>query len=134
MYDLNRDLVWDCEQRAPVYVMRVAGGYDPDTLPPVGAETAVHGEILNEGITVCPNPFNPGTAIAVKVKGKGRGRGYKDVSIKIYDINGQLIKSLLPLPSHLEVRWNATGLPSGIYIIRAVIGNRHLSKRITLMK
>ena len=70
--------------------------------------------------------------------GKGRGKGFQEVSIKVFDIHGQLIKNLVPLPSplpsRLEARWDATGLPSGLYLIRATIGNRTLEKRAYLLK
>lgn len=59
-----------------------------------------------------PNPFNPATIIRVALPQQGI------VSIKVYSITGALIKSeTISAPAgYTDYRFNASGLPSGIYL------------------
>jgi hypothetical protein len=66
------------------------------------------------------------------VRGAGKNVKGKSMSADIYDVCGKLIKTV-----YLKKRsfvWNAGDHPSGIYIVKAKIGNRILQKRITLIK
>lgn len=62
-----------------------------------------------------PNPFNPVTTIDFSIPQNGR------VTLKIYDTRGREIRTLvdrwMDAGDH-SVKFNATGLPSGIYIYR----------------
>jgi len=89
-------------------------------------------------LDACPNPFNPVTTLrVVNVKG-GNVKGER--FIRIYNIKGELVqdlsKTIHPSPStfHLSVPWDASGHPSGMYIVQVQTGNRILKKRITLLK
>jgi len=62
-----------------------------------------------------PNPFNPATLIEYQVPSASR------VTLTVFDVLGREISTLLdeavPAGSH-SVRWDATGLPSGVYFYR----------------
>ena len=62
-----------------------------------------------------PNPFNPGTTIRYDLKTAGQ------VSIRVYDITGKEVMTLLNgkrSAGSYTVNFNASGLASGVYILR----------------
>ncbi|MFH1942624.1 MAG: chitobiase/beta-hexosaminidase C-terminal domain-containing protein [bacterium] len=62
-----------------------------------------------------PNPFNPETSIAYSVKEPGR------VLLKVFDLLGREVATLVDedqRAGHYNVRFNASGLASGIYVYR----------------
>jgi hypothetical protein len=71
-------------------------------------------------ISVMPNPFYGTTTITAN----GHPR------MAIYNIHGKLIAKY----NSGNIRWNASGLPAGIYLIRATIGKRVLEARAILLK
>lgn len=63
----------------------------------------------------CPNPFRQTTLISYSCAEYGR------VSIKVYDLSGRLVKTLVDgekAPGYYTTRFDATRLPEGIYFIR----------------
>lgn len=59
-----------------------------------------------------PNPFNPTTTIKFQIS------SLSFVTIKVYDVLGNKIKTLVheeKHPGNFEIIFNATGLPSGLY-------------------
>ena len=91
-------------------------------------------------VSVFPNPFNPIISLRLirkEDKENGKGKGKENISLKIFDIKGRLVKDLSQslLPSSVFLfSWNASNLPSGIYTLRATIGNKTFNKKIVLMK
>ncbi len=81
--------------------------------------------------SIYPNPFNSTTAITIQLPEKGLAQ------VRIVDLNGRLIQSLLDREltagSHSLV-WNAEGLPSGRYFIKAQAGQLNAVKAISLTK
>jgi hypothetical protein len=81
-----------------------------------------------------PNPFNPATKIRFGVAGGEN----KSVQIKIYDILGKDVSSLVNeqlSPGKYEVEWDASDYPSGIYYYRITIhSDRLLSNDYTETK
>jgi hypothetical protein len=78
-----------------------------------------------------PNPFNPST----KIKYDLPQGSY--VTIKVYDITGKEVKSLVNSQETLgyhEIVFNAEDLPSGIYFYRLIAGNYSEVKKMILMK
>ena len=83
-----------------------------------------------------PNPFNPTTTISFSVAQES------NVSLKIYDINGSLVKTLVNehkaagTYSHVWDGRNDSGLKvsSGIYIYRMVSGSFEQSRRLIMLK
>lgn len=62
-----------------------------------------------------PNPFNPTTAIRFSIPRAGF------VSLKVYDVLGREVRTLVNEvrnPGSYEVRFDAAGLPSGVYFYR----------------
>jgi hypothetical protein len=83
-----------------------------------------------------PNPFNPSTTIEYQIPKMA------NVSVRIFNIRGQLVKELLNEPQteglH-QVTWNATNqnnerVASGIYIFMLQGGDVMLSKKMILVK
>jgi poly(3-hydroxybutyrate) depolymerase len=78
-----------------------------------------------------PNPFNPTTTISFSLPAA------RPVTLKIYDILGQevatLIQEVLVSGRHV-VRWNASGLASGVYFYRLQAGEFTQTKRLLLLK
>jgi len=106
-----------------------------DTVPSTATQKAVKPLSNNAGITVNPNPFNPRTSITVNATSND---GLCTV-LKIYTITGKIVKdfSSLPLSSRrsvFSVNWDASVQPSGIYIVKAVVGGKVLTRQITLLK
>lgn len=78
-----------------------------------------------------PNPFNPSTMIRYQLPMSS------DVSLKIYDILGKEVKTLVdqnqPAGSY-EVRFDASQLATGVYIYRLSAGNFTSVKKMMLIK
>jgi len=78
-----------------------------------------------------PNPFNDQTAIRYRLSASGR------VKVKVTDLQGRgiavLADAVQPAGQHI-IRWNATGIPSGLYFCRIETGKTHGVKKMTLLK
>ena len=78
-----------------------------------------------------PNPFNPSTVIVYKLP------AYGSVSLKVYDMLGREVKSLVNEPqspgSH-SVTFNAGSLASGVYLYRLQAGSYTATKKLLLLK
>lgn len=83
-----------------------------------------------------PNPFNPKTSIQYKIPRKGT------VEIKIFSINGKLIKSITNEHNKQGddiTKWDGktnkgNSVASGFYIYRARFENNVVSKRMIFLK
>jgi len=78
-----------------------------------------------------PNPFNPSTIIRYEIGNTS------DVKLKIYNLQGEEIKTLInkeQTAGTYEVKFNANGLSSGIYLYRLQAGNFIETKKMTLIK
>ncbi|OGJ87451.1 MAG: hypothetical protein A2268_03535 [Candidatus Raymondbacteria bacterium RifOxyA12_full_50_37] len=80
-------------------------------------------------LTATPNPFNPDVTIVV-------AGAFRETfpHIMIFDITGRFVADLTSQVYQGRVSWNASGMPSGIYIIKAWAGKQALTKAITLIK
>jgi hypothetical protein len=74
-----------------------------------------------------PNPFNPGTTIGFTIAGVGHEAiGTRRVKLAVYDVLGREVAVLVDenrLPGTYEVRWNASGMASGLYFCRMRSGD-----------
>ena len=60
-----------------------------------------------------------------------------DVKINMYDITGKLVMSVIDdhlLARQYQIRVNASGLNSGIYFVRTLMGNEVITQKMTLLK
>ncbi len=98
------------------------------------AVLSIDGDLIPEAFALhqnYPNPFNPVTNITFMVD------TYGYASIRIYDIKGRLVETLVEeqLPSgQYEVHWDASDLPSGVYLIRLTGSNKSITKKAVLLK
>jgi len=86
-----------------------------------------------------PNPFNPSTVIGFSVPGNQTN---SDVEIKIYDIEGRVVKDLvsskLPAGNYL-LNWEGTNdlgtkVVSGVYFCRGKIGTKTIVIKMIMLK
>ncbi|MFH0734477.1 MAG: T9SS type A sorting domain-containing protein [bacterium] len=83
-----------------------------------------------------PNPFNPTTEIEFSINES------KNVSINIYNVNGELVKNLLNeylTQGNHKTLWNGTGndgqrVSSGVYFYKLNVGNFATTKKMIILK
>ena len=78
-----------------------------------------------------PNPFNPTTNISFVLPASGA------VSVKVYDVKGRHIQTLadrtMPAGEH-TLTFDASSLPSGVYLYKIETQNGSQTKKMTLIK
>jgi hypothetical protein len=78
-----------------------------------------------------PNPFNPATTIRFSVPTSAQ------TSLNVYDMGGRLVNTLvngqLEAGNH-QVTWDASGLPSGLYVYRLTVGGQTASGKMMFLK
>jgi hypothetical protein len=78
-----------------------------------------------------PNPFNPATEISYDLPEDAH------VRLTVYSLLGAEVARLVDGPaaagSH-AVRWNAEGMPSGVYLVRLDAGRMSATRKMLLMK
>jgi len=103
------------------------GGGAPIGITPISNEVPVDFRLEQN----YPNPFNPTTNINFSIPKAGF------TSIKIYDITGRLVQTLFEeqlAPGSYKAEWNASQMPSGIYIYRIESGSFTQSRKMILIK
>ncbi len=78
-----------------------------------------------------PNPFNPSTAISYQLSAQSK------VELKIFDVLGREVQTLvneIQNAGQYKVNFNASNLPSGIYIYQIKADNFIQSKKMMLVK
>jgi len=78
-----------------------------------------------------PNPFNPTTTISFDVPVAS------DISIAVYDLLGRQVRTLVNASQSAgrhQVTFDASGLTSGLYIVRMRTGDRVFERSVVLMK
>ncbi len=78
-----------------------------------------------------PNPFNPSTAITYDVPEPSH------ISVKIYTMLGQEIAALVDremAAGHHSAIWNASGMPSGLYILQMKSGGFVSTRKMLLLR
>ncbi|MDI6766502.1 MAG: S8 family serine peptidase [Bacteroidota bacterium] len=85
-----------------------------------------------------PNPFNPITVIRYQLPDVGReGSSTYKVTLKVYNMLGQEVATLvdgMQDAGYKSVEWNASVMPSGIYIYRIYAGKFIDTKKLLLIK
>ena len=80
-----------------------------------------------------PNPFNPSTTIQFTIP-VGM---YNCTSLRVYDVLGREVATLvnnLEEPGYKSVRWNASGMASGVYFYRLQVGSFSATRRLMVVK
>jgi hypothetical protein len=81
-----------------------------------------------------PNPFNPSTQIGFRLSGAHAGT---PLHLAIYDILGRevavLVDGAMPAGSH-SVTFDASGLASGVYLVRLEADGMVRTRSISLIK
>ncbi|MCK5086513.1 MAG: T9SS type A sorting domain-containing protein, partial [Melioribacteraceae bacterium] len=78
-----------------------------------------------------PNPFNPSTKINFDVKEES------NVKLVVFNIFGQVIATLVDEvmdQGAYRVEFDATNLPTGVYLYRIEMGNYHQTMKMILTK
>ena len=101
----------------------------------VGPVTAVSGPYpLPKEISLAqnyPNPFNPVTTIRYELPHQSH------VSLNVFNYLGQEVATLVDeqeSAGYKSVKFDASGLPSGVYLYRLEAGDFSVAKRMTLVK
>ena len=80
---------------------------------------------------IYPSPFNSKTTISFGVEKSTH------TSLSIYDLSGREVRVLFdgtPGVGHHRVVWDASGLPSGIYIVKLEMAGRTGSAKVALVR
>jgi hypothetical protein len=127
----------NAEEERKEMMRRVVGFLDGSIVADADEGTAVR---LPQGLNLgqnYPNPFNPITVIRYSV---GVGQSFLTVypvSLKVYDMLGQLVATLVDetkSPGEYSAQWDATNAASGMYFYRLVAGGFTDVKRMMLLK
>jgi hypothetical protein len=98
-------------------------------------ERSDQGPLRTELMAAYPNPFNPSTVIGFTV-------GTQDLAslqtrLVVYDLLGRqvavLVNGTMPAGRH-QVTFDASGLASGVYLVRLEAGGEVFTRRMTLVK
>ena len=86
----------------------------------------------NYALEAYPNPFNPTTTLALTIPVAG------NVTLAIYDVLGRQTQTIADHEFYAagiyEFVWNASSLPSGVYIARLTCSELSLAKKLLLLK
>jgi hypothetical protein len=78
-----------------------------------------------------PNPFNPTTAVSYQLPHASR------VTLRVFDVLGLEVATLvneMQQPGTYFARWDASGVPSGVYFYRLQAGEFVSTKRMLMLK
>jgi len=85
-----------------------------------------------------PNPFNPATTIEYTIAGSGHeALGTRWAKLAVYDMLGRVVAMLVNeprAPGEYHVRFDGTGLGSGVYLCRLSAGGYVETKRMLLIR
>jgi hypothetical protein len=82
-------------------------------------------------LSAYPNPFNPATTMSIDVP-----RGQREVTLTVFDLLGRevLRERLSAASGIITYHFDASALPSGIYMARAQSGEYHITTKLVLLK
>ncbi|MGE5352195.1 MAG: T9SS type A sorting domain-containing protein [Acidobacteriota bacterium] len=87
--------------------------------------------VKSYSLSAYPNPFNPVTMLEFNIPSAGK------IELKIYDALGKEVTTLVNEERNegrYKVQFNASQLPSGIYLCRMSAGNYNVTKKVVLLK
>ncbi|MBP9582572.1 MAG: T9SS type A sorting domain-containing protein [Ignavibacteriaceae bacterium] len=112
----------------PVQDANISSGSEKTLFLKKSKNTVENNIVLQQNF---PNPFNPTTSIQYSVSSS------QFVSLKIYDVLGNEIETLVneeKTVGSYKVDWNASELPSGVYLYRVNTGRSNLLRKMILMR
>lgn len=122
-YDLTRgnSITFGSNESANIIVAPISTSIES------GSEAPLRTELL----PAYPNPFNPSTAIGYRMPESGH------VRLAVYDLLGRsvavLVDGVMPAGTH-SVRFDASGLSSGMYLYRLETAQTVITRKMTLVK
>ena len=79
-----------------------------------------------------PNPFNPATELSLNVPESGH------VSVQVYNLMGQVVATLengfMEANTYKTLRWDASNVSSGMYLVKAQTGSSVTTQKLMLLK
>jgi hypothetical protein len=129
-YNMPKNAVKVFPKDGLVYVAEETGigVYDVSVALGIKQEFLFPGEF---GISAYPNPFNSQLNLTYNILRPG------DVNLSIYDPAGRMVTTLTQVwqnAGQSQVIWDAGGMSSGNYLIKAVIGDRVEYRKVTLVR
>ncbi len=127
---LIEDTAVDLDALNPGYAGQLGAGRI-DAAAAVGATTAVPSSAPTSSLRCAPNPFNAATVITFAL---ARGT---TVELVVYDLRGRRVAVLARGPREAGAQsttWDATGQPSGTYVVRLDAGDQVGTVRLTLVE
>ncbi len=109
---------------------------DSTELGMTAAENAATGACV-ASIAAAPNPFNPSTHIFVRDMPGAAEHMRIAPMVKIYSISGRLVTTLTQhtiLGTQYVYIWDAKNMPSGVYVVKADVGNKAMARLVTLIR
>ncbi|MDC0145051.1 lamin tail domain-containing protein [bacterium] len=109
------------------------GTFDIKDVIVANSENEINVSMINEFSlsAAYPNPFNPNTSFDVSIPTAGY------LSVKVYDLSGKLVNTIangIYNQNNYTFTWDASGMPSGMYVINAEFNNSSISHNISLIK
>jgi len=80
-------------------------------------------------LSIYPNPAVNGATIQIKT-----GRGAEAAQVMVYNLKGQKVAELAPLPKAGSATWTPTGFASGVYLVEYHVSGLILKQRVCLYK
>ncbi len=81
---------------------------------------------ITGNLSIQPNPFNSETRIVL-------GSSVKRADLRIYDVSGRMVQSFMNVKAKNLV-WNAKGMPSGIYLLKAKLDSKIYTKKLFVQR
>lgn len=109
----------------------VSGEHTPhrDWMRSAGA--GVSAVVNSYSLSAYPNPFNPTTTLEFTLPEASR------VSLRVFDVTGKLVRTVADAPydaGRHTAAFDASALPSGIYIAQLQAGSVNLTRKLMLVK
>jgi len=104
------------------------------TESPARMETVLPEQTTGSLISIHPNPFNPTAKIILNAALDVKGLDKAD--IMVFNVHGKLVQRLAATGCQLAagLDWDASLLPSGIYMLQVKIGQYLLRGRVSVIK
>ncbi len=101
--------------------------YDFDGKSTISGVVSTKFEIVNEGVSVYPNPFTDKLTVSLN------GYSGKVFNVSLYNIQGKLISSKKIVAENSELKFDLDNIqPSGIYSLHVIGNNLNFSKKVSV--